>query len=113
MKKIMIIISLIGLLSAAPLCGAEGRQDNPEVTVPEGMETIKRGDVNLVVYKGGQSHKENDVMITENTDEYASRKFSDSEERFKGIEKELESQKKEIENLKGAVKKLEEDVREK
>ena len=45
-------------------------------------------------------------MLIETADEYASRKFADTDDRFKKIEKELE-------RLKSVVKKSEEDGRKK
>jgi len=113
MEKIIIILSFIFILFAGPVYGAEEDKNNVDVVVPPGMETIKEGDVNLVVYKGGRMRKEDDVMIPETADEYASRKFEETDDRFKKIEKELETQKKELEDLKSAVKKLEEDGRKK
>jgi pyruvate/2-oxoacid:ferredoxin oxidoreductase beta subunit len=86
------------------LCGGEGDEENVDIAVPSDMEMIKEGDVNLMVYKGARMRKENDVIITETPDEYASRKFLDIEERFKRMEKELG-------DLKSAIKKLEEDGR--
>ena len=94
------------ILFISPAYGEEKSTDNVDIIVPPGMETIKEGDVNLVVYKGGRMRKQGDVLMTETTDEYASRKFSDTDNRFKKIEKELETQKKELEDLKSAVKKL-------
>lgn len=111
MGKIIIILLFMCIISIGSAYGSEGNEKNPDVVVSPGMETIKEGDVNLVVYKGGRPHKQGDVLMTETPDEYTSRKFSDTEEHFKKIERELESQKKEIEDLKSAVKKLEEDVR--
>lgn len=97
------MLLFICVLLTAPLCSAG---DNVDVVTSPGMETIKEGDVNLVVYKGGRPHKQGDVVMTETPDEYTSRKFSSVEEHLKRIEKELE-------DLKSMVKKLEEDGRKK
>lgn len=120
MTKIMIVLSLMCVLSAGAVYCAEENKNNIDVIIPTGMETIKEGDVNLVVYKGSRPHKQGDVLMTETPDEYASRKFSDMEEHFKRIEKELETQRKDLktqrkdlEDLKSALKKLEEDGRKK
>lgn len=91
----------------------EESSDNGNLIIPQGMEVIKEGDVNLVVYKGGRMGKQGDVIIPESTTEYTSRKFLDTEEHFKKIEEELEKTEKELEDLKNAVKKLEEDGRKK
>ena len=113
MRKIIIILSFICILSIGPVYGGEENENSDNLIIPLGMETIKEGDVNLVVYKGGRMRKQGDVIMPETTDEYASRKFSDTEEHFKKIEKELKETEKELESLKSAVKKLEEDVRKK
>ena len=113
MEKIIIILLFICVLFIGCAYGGEDSPDNVGLNIPSNMETIKEGDVNLVIYKGSKLHKQGDVLMTETTDEYASRKFSDTEEHFKKIEKELENTKKELEALKSAVKKLEEDGRKK
>ncbi len=113
MTKIIIFLSFMCILFISPAYGKEESPDNVDIVVPPGMETIKEGDVNLVVYKGGRLRKQDDVIMTETTDEYASRKFLDTEERFKRIEKELEAQKKKLGDLESVVKKLEEDGRKK
>jgi hypothetical protein len=113
MAKIMITLSFICILFISPAYGEEERLNNVDVIVSPGMETIKEGDVNLVAYKGGRMRKQGDVIMPEPTEDYASRKFVDTEEHFKRIEKELEAQKKELGDLKSAVKKLEEDGRKK
>ena len=93
--------------------GEDDELDNVHISVPPGMESVKKGDVNLLIYKGSRTRKENDVSIPETPDEYATRKFTDADDRFKKLEKELETQKKELGDLKSAVKKLEEDGRKK
>jgi len=113
MKKIIIILSFMCILSISPAYGEEEGPDSGDVIIPPGMEVIKEGDVNVVVPKGGQLRKQDSVMLIETADEYASRKFADTDDRFEKIEKELETQKKELGDLKGAVKKLEEDGRKK
>lgn len=92
-------------LFISPVYGSEENENSGDVIIPPGMETIKEGNVNVVVPKGGQLRKQGSVMLIETADEYASRKFLDTEEHFKRIEKELETQKKELEDLKGMVKK--------
>ena len=110
MKKI-IVLSFICILFALPAYGEDDELDNAHITVPPGMETVKKGDVNLLIYKGSRTRKENDVSIPETPDEYATRKFTDADDRFKKLENELGIQKKDLEALKAAVKKLEEDER--
>ncbi|OGW77805.1 MAG: hypothetical protein A3I73_00525 [Omnitrophica bacterium RIFCSPLOWO2_02_FULL_45_16] len=105
MKQNILILSFVCILSISPVYGAEENRNSGDVIIPPGMETIKEGNVNIVVPKGGQLRKQNSVLLIETADEYASRKFSDTEEHFKRIEKELETQKKELEVLKGIVKK--------
>lgn len=105
MKQNILILSFACILSISSVYGAEDDRDSGDVIIPPGMETIKEGDVNVVVPKGGQLRKQGSVMLIETADEYASRKFLDTEEHFKRIEKELETQKKELEDLKGMVKK--------
>ena len=62
------------------------------------MEVIKEGSVNVVVPKGGRLRKQDSVMLIETADEYAARKFKDTDDRFKKLEKELEAQRRELEN---------------
>ncbi|MCX5668062.1 MAG: hypothetical protein NTY34_07140 [Candidatus Omnitrophica bacterium] len=116
----MIILSLMCVLFISRAYGGEGSQDNVDLIIPPGMETIKEGDVNLVVYKGSRLRKEGDVIIPEPPGEYVSRKFVETDDRFKKVEKELEAQKNELEaqkkelgDLKSAVKKPEDDGRKK
>jgi len=91
--------------------GYSEKRDN--VLIPPGMETIKEGDVNVVVPKGGRLRKQGSVMLIETADEYSARKFEDSDNRFKKMEKNIEAQKKYLRDLKDEVKKREEDGREK
>jgi len=113
MQKIIVILSFISILLISTAYGEEKRPDSGDIIIPPGMEIIKEGDVNLVVYKGSRLRKQGDVIIPEPPDEYVSRKFEDTDDRFKKVEKKLETQKKEIGDLKSAVKKLEEDGRKK
>ena len=120
MAKIMIILSFICILFINPVYGEEKSSDSGDVIIPPGMETIKEGDVNVLVPKGGRLRKQNSVMLIETADEYAARKFEDTDDRFENIEKELktqkeelETQKKGLEDLKSAVKKPGEDGRKK
>jgi len=113
MQKIIITLFIICILFISPAYGAEGSSNSGDGAVPPGMESIKEGDVNVVVFKGGKMRKHVDVLMPETTDEYAARKFTDSDYRFEKIEKELAAQKNELSELKSAVKKLEEDGRKK
>ena len=88
------------ILFISPAYGEDGSSDNGDVIIPPGMEVIKEGDVNVVVPKGGRLRKQDSVMLIETADEYASRKFADTDDGFKKIEKELETQKKELETQK-------------
>ena len=97
MKKNIIISLFICILSIGPACAEEGSSDGGDVIIPSGMEVIKEGDVNVVVPMGGRLRKQDSVMLIETADEYASRKFADTDNRFERIEKELEAQKKELE----------------
>ena len=106
MKKIIIILSFMCILFISTAYGEEESSDSGDVIIPLGMEVIKEGDVNVVVPKGGRLRKQDNVMLIETADEYASRKFADTDDRFKKIEKELE-------RLKSVVKKSEEDGRKK
>jgi len=113
MQKIAIILFFICILFISSAYGAYENSNNGDINIPPGMEVIKKGDVNVVVPKGGRLRKQNKVTLIETADEYASRKFEDADKRFQRIEKELEAQKKEIEDLKRAVNKTEEDGRKK
>ncbi|MDO8535935.1 MAG: hypothetical protein Q7S30_02875 [Candidatus Omnitrophota bacterium] len=112
-KKITIILYFICALSMGSAWSAEDSSDSGDVIIPPGMEVIKEGDVSVVVPKGGRLRKHGSVMLIETADEYASRKFEDTDERFRKMEQELQVQKQELEDLKGTVKKSEEDGRKK
>ena len=113
MAKIIIILSFICILFTGSAYGEDTSQNDGDVIIPPGMEVLREGSVNVVVPRGARLRKQGSVMLIETADEYASRKFMDTEEHFKTIEKELNRQDKEIEDLKEAVKKLEEDARKK
>ena len=134
MTKIMITLSFMCILFIIPAYGGEKSPDSGDAVIPPGMEMIKEGDVNLVVYKGGRLRKQGDVIIPEPPGEYVSRKFVETDDRFKKVQKELEAQKKELKaqkkeleaqkkeleetekelgDLKSAVKKPEDDGRKK
>jgi ABC-type methionine transport system ATPase subunit len=113
MRKIVIVMSFVYILSMGPAYGGEEIQNNGDVIIPPGMEVIKKGDVNVVVPKGGQLRKQGSVMLIETADEYAARKFMDTDDHFEKIEGELENTEKEIKGLKSAVKKSEEGKRKK
>lgn len=113
MNKITAILFFMCVLSISPAYGEGERSDSGDVVIPPGMEVIKEGDVNVVVPKGGRLRKQDSVMLIETADEYASRKFADTDNKFEKIEKKLGDQEKELEYLKIAVKKLEEDGRKK
>lgn len=100
MRKIIIILSFICIISVSPAYGEEESPDSGDVIIPPGMEVIKEGDVNVVVPKGGRLRRQDSVMLIETADEYAARKFEDTDDRFKKIAKELETQKKELETQK-------------
>lgn len=113
MQKTIIVLFFICVISIGCAYCEEYSKNNDDVVIPPGMETIKEGDVNVVVPKGGRLRKQDSVMLIETADEYAARKFEDADNRFKKIEKDLEAQKKELDDLKDGVKKLEEDGRKK
>ncbi len=113
MEKNIIVLLFICTLFISPAYGADESSDSGDVVIPPGMEVIKEGDVNVVVPLGGRLRKQDSVMLIETADEYASRKFADTDDRFKKIEKELKAQKKEFEDLKSAINKPDEDGRKK
>ena len=113
MARIIIILSFICILLISPVYAEEDSPDSGDVLIPPGMEVIKEGDVNVVVPKGARLRRQSSVMLIETADEYASRKFEETDERFKKIENKLASQQKELEDLKSAVKKPKEDGRKK
>ena len=69
MKKIMIILYFMCVLFMRCAYGEEESSDKSDLIIPPGMEVIKEGDVNLVVYKGGRMGKQGDVRRPESSDE--------------------------------------------
>lgn len=101
------VIIFMAAICVCSLCHAEGESERRgDVIIPDGMETVKKGDVNVILPKNGQIRKQGSVLLIETGDEYASRKFIDTEERFKKIEKDIEDQKKELADLKETVRAL-------
>ena len=64
--------------------------------IPPGMEIVRSGDVSVVVPKGSQLRKMNDMFIIESPEEYAARKFEVVEHRLDQLEKDLAEMKKEL-----------------
>jgi len=67
------------------------------IQIPPGMEVVKQGDVNVVVPKGSQLRKINDLFLIESAEEYAARKFEVVERRLAQLEKDQAEMKKELE----------------
>lgn len=74
-----------------------------DIQIPPGMEIIKSGDINLVVPKGSQMHKVNDLTLMESPEEYAARKFEVVERRLDEIEKTQKEIKEELKRMQGGV----------
>ena len=68
--------------------------------IPPGMEIIRSGDVSVVVPKGSQLRKTNDLFVIESAEEYAARKFEVVEQRLDQLEKDQAEMKKELQDLK-------------
>lgn len=71
--------------------------------MPDTMQIVKEGDVGVVVPRGGRIRKESSFMVKEDPEDYASRKFSESETRFQMIEKEIALLKDEVASIKTAA----------
>lgn len=80
-----------------------------DVFVPSIMDTIRQGDVNVLVPRGGQLQKNSSFLVSEPPDEYVARKFIAADEHFKDIEKDIEDLKKEVDDLKSAVDSLKQE----
>ena len=102
-SRVLILIFLCNLCTC-PICLAGDDEKNGDVIIPPGMETIKEGDVNIIVPKGGEIRKQSSVMLIETADEYSALKFLETESRFSNIENELEEQKNELEEQKNELK---------
>ena len=90
-------------------CYEEDGKKVSDVVMPDSMEIVKEGDVNVMVPKGGQVRKESSFLIKEDADEYASRRFSEMEIYLREIKNEIEAQKKELNNLKEAVENIKQE----
>lgn len=110
------ICFLFNLLIVFPLLswGEEERYSKiGDVSVPESMETVKAGDVNILVPKGSRLKQESSFLVKEVPDEYASRKFTDVESYLDEIRSELEEQKRELKELRELVQRMARDREEK
>lgn len=74
-----------------------------DIAMPDTMQIVKEGDVGVVVPRGGRIRKESSFMVKEDPEDYASRKFSESETRFQMIEKEIALLKDEVASIKTAA----------
>lgn len=107
-KKISCFILFMAALLSSVSSYPEEEYGNSSVVIPPGMEVQKVGSVDVIVPKGGRVNKMNEdgsLLIIETPDEYAARKFEDTEARLKRIEGELRAQKEEIERLKKKTEK--------
>jgi len=93
---------ILCVLIAAAVWGEENK-NSQDVIVPVGMELIKKGDVNILVPKGQSLIKDSSFFVTQNPDEYASRKFMGVDERFERMDEDLDSIKEELKRLREAV----------
>jgi chromosome segregation ATPase len=103
---LLCLLCFLSILYIRGICLAEDDNKIGDVNIPPEMETVKRGDVNVMVPKGVQLVKQGDVTMIEDTDIYAARNFAAAEDRFKNLEKEIEAQKNEINNLKEVIYKM-------
>lgn len=106
MNKILPVLLLLCLLPVLSECEEDGYSKIGDVSVPDSMEVIKEGDVNVLVPKGSRLKKESSFLVKEVADEYASRKFADVDGYFSDIRMELEAQKAELKELRELVEQL-------
>jgi len=100
--RLFAIFAVILALSTA--FWAESQDSDSDVRITPGMEVEKRGDVNVLIPKGGRLIKEGkDVWVIEDADQYAARKFEEVGKRLDKIEKNQEETKKEVKALKEAI----------
>ena len=108
-KKIqfgLVIIFLFVLYTYCQSCAEEEYRKVGSVLVPEGMDTLKRGDVNVLVPKGGRIYNQSSFAVGETPDEYSARKFMDNERHFAELEKKIEEQEVQINDLKKVIEKM-------
>ncbi|MDP3790743.1 MAG: hypothetical protein Q8R38_01715 [Candidatus Omnitrophota bacterium] len=105
-KNIWLTAVFICLLPVLSQCDEGGYNKIGDVSVPDSMEVIKEGDVNVLVPKGGQLKQESSFLVKEVPDEYASRKFIAMEGYFNEIRMELEAQGKELKELREIVDRI-------
>ncbi|MEE8360184.1 MAG: hypothetical protein V3S04_04590 [Candidatus Omnitrophota bacterium] len=83
MKKPAIALLFLAFLLAL-LIPAHAEDDSKYI--PPGMEILKVGDANILVPKGTRMRKKGDLNVVEDTSEYMSRKFLETEKRFDRLE---------------------------
>lgn len=94
---------LSGFLLLTLSIAIDGHAASQDLSMPDTMQIVREGDVGVMVPKGGKVRKESSFMVKEDPEDYASRRFSESDGRFERIEKEIAAMKEEIESLKTAV----------
>ena len=104
----LLFVALLYSAFAYSICAAQDykKNSNDDISMPPEMEITKEGDVNVMVPKGVRLNKQSTVMLIEDTDVYAARKFSENENRMRDIEKELYAQRNELKNLREMVEKM-------
>ncbi len=97
---------LILLFSAVFVIAGE---EEGKVKIPEGMELIKSGTVNILVPKGAKVTKARGMVIVEDIGAYTGRRFMEMQERLEEIEAKEEELGKEVEQLKKALDEIKGD----
>lgn len=104
LRAILSVTAVCGAMIFVPAtsyCGEDNRNGN--TVVPDGMEVIKEGGVNILVPKGSRPVSAGSYLVTEDPEQYAARKFMDVEDRFSRVDKEIGALQEELKYIKEAV----------
>lgn len=81
--------------------------DTNNISLRPGMEIRKVGNLNVVVPEGGRIYEdEHRRLFIESAEEYAARRFKETEERFERIEKEQQELKNKLERLEKIIEEM-------
>ena len=97
---------IYGAMLISVFCVTLGVNAGSNAQLSPGMESVKVGDVNLVVPKGAKVHKEGSLLVVEDMGTYSARKFVEIEGKLKHMEEEQGELKAQIEGLAKTVRDL-------
>lgn len=101
MKKNIVAISilLIMVLCSVMVC-AQYEEEGSNTNAPPGMIVKKIGGRNVIIPKDSWVREEGGMLVMEDPNEYAARKFMEIEEHLAKIDTDLETMQKELQELK-------------